>query len=141
MRTVIFTVSVVLVVGASLGAQERKPVPKDSARISIPGCTRGYVFTAVGRTADEPGNVSVPDGTHFRLNGPKKLISEIRLHEGSMIELTGLTKKGQFLPGGIAIGGGARVGQGSGVGGGMGGGQLSIDVESWRQINGSCPTH
>ena len=140
MRTLFAVVSVVLGLGlaaSALGAQELKKVPKDSARVSIPGCSRGYVFTAMRRTIDEPGSVSVPDGTHFRMNGPKKVIAEIRAHEGSLIEITGLTKKGQYLPGGVAVGGGVRVGQGTGLG--VGGGQLGIDVEGWRQLDGSCP--
>jgi len=132
----------VVLLGPRLLGQERKPVPKDSARLSIPGCTKGYIFTAGRRTADEPGSVSVPEGMHFRMNGPKKLIAEIKAQEGSMIELTGLTKRGQFEPGGVSIGGGVRVGPGS-PSGGLGSpvaGQISIDVEGWRPIDGRCPS-
>jgi hypothetical protein len=113
-------------------------------RVSIPGCTKGYIFTAGRRTVDEPGSVSVPEGMHFRMNGPKKLMSEIKAEEGSMIELTGLTKKGQYEPGGVGIGGGVRIGPGpSSPGGSLGSpvaGQLSIDVEGWRPIEGRCPS-
>src|SRR5947207_15194581 len=108
MRTV-SVIAVVAVLSAGLAAQERKPVPKDSVRVSVPGCTKGYVFTVGKRTVDEPGSVSIPEGTHYRMNGPKKLMAEIKAHEGSMIELTGLTMKGQYLPGGTPIGGGVRV--------------------------------
>jgi hypothetical protein len=135
---------VAVVLAASTGlvvAQEKKPVPKDSVRVSIPGCTKGYVFTAGRRTADEPGSVSVPEGTHFRMNGPKKLIGEIKAQEGKMIEITGVTLKGQYLPGGVAIGGGIRVSPGSGPGGSAVAGQLGIDVEGWRPIDGYCPSH
>src|SRR5882672_3357017 len=90
-------------------AQETKPVPSDSVRVSIPGCSKGYVFTAGRRTVDEPGSVSVPEGMHFRMSGPKKLIAEIKAQEGSMIEITGVTKKGQYKPDGIGIGGGVQV--------------------------------
>ena len=137
MRTLVAVIAIAAG-GVMRAQQEPKKVPKDSARVSIPGCTRGYIFTAMRRTVDEPGTVNVPDGTHFRLNGPKKVIAEIRAHEGSLIEITGLTKKGQYLAGGVDIGGGARIGQGSGIGAGVGG-QLSIDVEGWRQLDGSCP--
>src|SRR5262249_23353056 len=89
----------------SPGAQEPKPVPKDSVRVSIPGCTKGYIFPAGRRTADEPGSVDVPEGMHMRMNGPKKTIDEIKAHEGSTIVITGLMKKGQFTPGGVGIGG------------------------------------
>jgi len=134
-----------LVLSASLGAQEKKKVPDDSVRVSIPGCTKGYIFTAGRRTADEPGSVTVPEGTHYRMNGPKKLIGEIKAQEGSMIELTGITLKGQYLPGGVAIGGGVRVGPGpSPTGGGLGPSpgvsQNMIDVEGWRHIPGDCPS-
>jgi hypothetical protein len=142
MRTTTVIIAAVTLLSGPLLAQERKPVPKDSVRVSIPGCTKGYVFTAASRTVDEPGSVSVPEGTHFRMNGPKKLIAEIKAHEGSMIELTGVTKRGQYLPGGVAIGGGVRVSPGP-SGGSLGSpvaNQLSIDVEGWRPVEGACPS-
>jgi hypothetical protein len=143
MRTTSVLIALVAVLSGRLVAQEHKPVPKDSVRVSIPGCTKGYIFTAGRRTVDEPGSASVPEGTHFRMNGPKKLMAEIKAQEGSMIELTGLTKKGQYLPGGVGIGGGVRVGPGPGFGGGLGSpvaDQISIDVEGWRPIEGHCPS-
>src|SRR3954454_18521887 len=106
-------------------AQERKPVPKDSMRVSIPGCTKGYIFTAGRRTVDEPGSISVPEGLHFRMNGPKKLIAEMKAQEGSMIELTGITRKGQFKPDGVPIGGGVRVGPGPAMGGSITGSSVA----------------
>ena len=43
-------------------------------------------------------------GMHLRMSGPKELIADIKGHEGSRIEITGLMKKGQ--PGeGVSIGG------------------------------------
>jgi hypothetical protein len=144
MRSVAGSLAFVALLSGLAGAQETKPVPKDSMRVSIPGCTRGYVFTAGRRTVDEPGSVSVPEGMHFRMNGPKKLIAELKAQEGSMIEITGLTKRGQFGPDGVNVGGGVRIGPGGGYGGGIGGspvaGQASIDVEGWRPIDGHCPS-
>lgn len=147
MRTTILAVAAAsALLGGRLSAQEQKPVPKDSMRVSIPGCTKGYIFTAGRRTVDEPGSVSVPVGLHFRMNAKKAMIAEIKEHEGSMIEITGITKRGQFEPGGVAIGGGVRVGPGPmGIGGGTPGGspvggQLSIDVEGWRPVDGRCPS-
>src|SRR5436853_7086010 len=87
-----------------LAGQEKKPVPKDSVRVSIPGCSKGYVFTAGPRTPDEPGSGDVPEGMHLRMNGPKKIMAEIKAHEGSMVEITGLMKRGQYKEG-IGIGG------------------------------------
>jgi len=123
-------------------AQETKPVPKDSVRVAIPGCTKGYVFTAGPRTLEEPGNFEIREGMHLRMNGPKKLMSEIKAHEGSMIEIVGLMKKGQYNDG-VNIGGGVRVSPGptgpSGRFPSPAANQIQIDVEGWRQIDGACP--
>jgi hypothetical protein len=126
-------------------AQEKKPVPKDSVRVSIPGCTKGMIFTAAPRTQDEPGSVDIPPGMHLRMNGPKQLMTEIKGHEGEVIEIIGLMKKGQSKPDGVGIGGGVRVGPGSAPGAGSlsvgtGVSQVMIDVEGWRPIVGSCPS-
>src|SRR5689334_22273573 len=137
-----------LALAASMGvlsAQEKKPVPKNSMRVSIPGCTKGYVFTVGARTVDQPGSANVPEGMHLRMNGPKRLMSEIKAHEGSMIEITGLMKKGQYDPRGVAIGGGVRISPGPSSTGGMGPGvpasdQPQIDVEGWRPATGDCPS-
>src|SRR5882724_11026099 len=118
MRTMTVIIAAVAALSGPIAAQEPKPVPKDSVRVSIPGCTKGYIFTAGRRTVDEPGSVSVPEGMHFRMNGPKKLMAEIKAQEGSMIEITGVTKKGQYKPDGIGIGGGVRVAPGPGFTGG-----------------------
>jgi hypothetical protein len=143
MRISIVVALAAAVCGASLVAQETKPVPKDSVRVSIPGCSKGQMFTAGLRTVDEPGTVSVPEGTHLRMNGPKKMMAEIKGHEGSMIEITGLMKKGQYQPGGVAIGG-IHISPGpSSIGGSMSSSpnvsQSFIDVEGWRAIAGDCP--
>jgi hypothetical protein len=108
----IAVLTVVVALSAPPTAQEDKPVPKDSVHVLIPGCTKGYIFTAARRTADRPGSVDIPEGMHLRMNGPKKkmMMTAIRAHEGSMIEITGLMKKGQYKPGGVGIGGGVRRG-------------------------------
>jgi len=132
-----------LVLSVSLAAQEKK-VPKDSFRVTVPGCTKGMVFTAGPRTEDQPGRLDIPEGIHLRMNGPKKVIAEIRAHEGQMIQVTGLMKKGQYNQQGVAIGGGVRVIPGTG---GPAGNRPAvgteavnyIDVESWQPAPGSCP--
>jgi len=124
-----------------IGAQENKPVPKDSVRVFLPGCAKGYVFTAGRRTVETPGNFEVPEGMHLRMNGPRKMMDEIKAHEGSMIEITGLMKKGQFRDG-VALGGGVTLSPGASSGGRPSPYQTMnfIDVEGWRQVDGSCPT-
>ena len=123
-------------------AQERKPVPKDSARIIARGCSKGYIFTAGPRSAEEPGTLDIREGMHLRMNAPKKVMADIKAHEGAMIEIIGLMKKGQYLDG-VNIGGGVRVSPGSGGGGGIpnaAAGQPQIDLESWRPVPGACRT-
>jgi hypothetical protein len=125
-------------------AQEHKPLPKDSVRVFVPGCSKGRVFTAGHPTEDQTGGAAVPEGTHLRMNGPKTMMAEIKGHEGSRIEITGLIKKGQVAQPGVAIGGGVRVMPGGMSGGGLspspGGYMLAIDVEGWRSVAGECPT-
>lgn len=123
-----------------LAAQDTRPVPRDSVRIFVPGCSKGQVFTAGRRAEDQPAGSSVPPGTHLRMAGPRKLINEIRAREGTRIEITGLIKRGQDIGGtqlgGVRINGGPPV-----AGGGMptpGAGQLVIDVEGWRPLPGEC---
>jgi hypothetical protein len=145
MRTATVIAIAVAALSGPLSAQENKPVPKDSVRLFVPGCTKGYIFTAGRRTEDEPGSLVIPEGMHLRMNGPKKMMAEIKAHEGSMIEITGLTKKGQYKPGGVGIGGGVRIAPGpASTGGSLSGNpgvsQISIDVEGWRPIVGSCPS-
>ena len=144
MRTAVFIVAVAVLSG-SLVAQEQKPVPKGSVRVSIPGCTKGYIFTAGPRTVDEPGSADIPLGTHLRMNGPKKMMAEIKAHEGSMIAISGIMKKGQFNPNGVGIGGGVTMTPGPDPMGGSRPGtpianQIVIDVEAWRQVAGNCPS-
>jgi hypothetical protein len=142
MKTTALLAAAVLLT-APLGAQERKPVPKDSVRVFVPGCSKGMIFTAGARTEDSPG-APVPEGMHLRMSGPKETIAEIKAHEGSRIEITGLMKKGQ-LGEGVSIGGGVRISPGpSGPSGSMrpspGGSQNVIDVEGWRSVPGECPS-
>ncbi|MGE5243174.1 MAG: hypothetical protein ACM3SQ_02975 [Betaproteobacteria bacterium] len=142
MRTTVVMTVAIAVLSGSLLAQENKPVPKNSVRVSVPGCTRGYIFTVGSRSANEAGsNFEIPKGMHLRMNGPRKMMAEIKAHEGSMIQITGLMKKGQFRTDGVGIGGGVRIGAGPADGRlGMGGGQTYIDVEGWHPIDGSCPS-
>jgi len=141
MKTTVFLIAAVVLTGP-LGAQERKPVPKDSIRVFVPGCSKGMIFTAGARTEDAPG-AAVPEGMHLRMSGPKELIADIKGHEGSRIEITGLMKKSQ--PGeGVNIGGVHVSPAPSGPSGNMrpspGVSQNVIDVEGWRTIPGECPS-
>lgn len=145
---VILLVAVAVMSASALQAQERK-IPKDSERISIPGCAKDRTFIVAEAPEHEPVRSDVEAGRRFRLSGPKKLLNEIKVHEGSMVEVTGLVRTSQLSgPGGVAIAGG-RIR----IGGAMPQGsiysdprrdplynQIVIDVESWRQLPDPCPT-
>ena len=82
---------------------------------------------------------------HMRMNAPKKMMAEIKAHEGTLIEITGLMKKGQYGPSGIGLGGGVRITPGQNPQSGtlsMGAPatQVVIDVEGWRPVAGECST-
>jgi hypothetical protein len=143
----ITTLCLVVAIASVVQAQEKK-VPKDSMRVTVNGCTKGNVFTAGPRTEDQVGRADIPEGIHLRMNAPKKLMTEIKAHEGQMVKVTGLMKKGQYNEQGIPVGGGVRVTPGYGNGGvSVGAGRPSpyvgsanyIDVESWQPAEGSCP--
>jgi hypothetical protein len=136
------TVVLAAAVAAPLSGQQEKPVPKDSVRISIPGCAKGVVFT-VRESPEHESRSSVEPGRRFRLAGKKELLKEIREREGTMIEVTGLVLKGQIDQTGVAIGGNVRISPGptpgSGVGTNPNYSQNILDVEGWRQLAGDCP--
>jgi hypothetical protein len=82
------------------------------------------------------------------MSGPKALMADIKGQEGSMIEITGIVKKGQIIEDGVGLGGGVRVRPGTGnpsspMGGSIASansGYVTIDVEGWRRIPGECRT-
>lgn len=145
MKHALLVLVVVALSAGAAAAQDRKP-PDDSTRISVPGCARGRTFT-VGRTPEhEPIRSAVEPGRRLRLAGKKALMNEIKKHEGSMIEITGLIRKSQLAgPGGVTVGG-VRIGGGPPVAGAGSPvyndpryNQTVIDVESWRPLAEPCP--
>ena len=139
--TIVLTL--VAVSGSWLIAQETKPVPKDSVRVSIPGCAKGAAFTTVRPSADQPGTYDVPAGMHMHMNGAKPLMSAIKAHQEAMIEITGTVRRDDLRPDGINVKG-VRISPGPSPSSGSSPGvpiapQIQIDVESWRQIAGTCP--
>ena len=132
---------VAAVAGAALKAQEEKPVPKGSRRIAVTGCSKDYIFTAGGRPAEDTRSSPVPEGAHLRMNGPKELIAQIKAREGTVLELTGLVKEGQYIESGSRIRmRPANPGSGTGNPIGRSTPQVFIDVEGWRAVGGECPS-
>jgi hypothetical protein len=114
-------------------------------RLSISGCARGRVFTVDRNPEHEVGSTVIEYGTKARLEGPKKLLEEIKARERSMIEITGLMKLSDAQQPGIGLAGGrVRIAPATPLGRGVprdpGPQPPVIDVESWRLINASCPS-
>lgn len=140
-------IALVIASGHLLDAQEREP-PKDSSRITMRGCAKGRVFIVGPRSEREPVRSDVSPGRRFLLSGPRTLLSDIKVRERTMVEVTGLVRKSQLSgPGGISIAGGRiRIGGAapqdptrSGPGRDPAADQAVIDVESWRSLPDSCP--
>jgi len=141
--------ALILAAFVGVSAQEtEKKVPKDSTRISIPGCSRGSAFVVTASPEAERTSTEIATGRRFRLTGQKSLLNEIKAHEGTIIEVTGIIKKSDLSgPGAISLGGGrVRIGGGSPqapVGGVVGNapqsGNAILDVEGWRPLGESCP--
>lgn len=142
MRNVIgLAAAISCVVGVAI-AQER-PVPRDSARISIPGCATGTRFIVGRAPSHEPVRADIEPGRRFRLNGPRKLIGDIRKVEGTMIEVTGLVRQADLAPPpGVTVGG-ARITPGPQPGSGARANSGTVDpvmdVESFRPLGEPCP--
>ena len=112
-------------------------MPKDSMRLSISGCARGRVFTVDRNPEHEVASPTIEYGTKVRLEGQKKLFDEIKAHERSMIEITGLMKLSDTAQPGVGLAGGrVRIGHAEGgrVAGpvGAGGGAARAAAARWH---------
>jgi hypothetical protein len=139
-RLVLVLIGAAMVAGVA--AQERE-VPKDSVRITVPGCARGRLFTVGPREENEPIRSDVPPGRRFRLAGKKDVLREVEEHESSQVRLTGLIRKSDVYPPGAKIGG-VIVGPGPSptdprAARSSGYNEAVFDVESWEPMPGSCP--
>ena len=114
-------------------------------RLSISGCARGRVFTVDRNPEHEVPSPTIAYGTKVRLEGPKKLLEEIKANERSMVELTGLMKLSDTTQPGVGLAGGrVRIAPAMPMGRGVGGRDPGpqppvVDIESWRLLNASCP--
>ena len=135
----VMTVSVGL-----LNAQE-KAVPKDSVRLTIPGCAYDRLFIVDSSPEHEMPRSDIKPGRRLRLSGPKKMLEEIKSRQSDMVELTGLMRKSDLIEQGVGLAGGSvRIMPGRSPVGATGGPdstvtQAVIDLESWRPLNVTCP--
>jgi len=142
--------AIVLLASATLVMAQEREVPKDSTRITIPGCVKGRTFTVAAREGHDPVSAELLPGRRFRLSGKKEFLKDIEAREGMMVEVTGLVRKAELAgPGGLSTGGGrVRIGGGAPqaqVGGGpsrtlLGGTTDAVlDIEGWNGLPESCP--
>ena len=133
---------------ALAGAQEQAKVPKDSARIAIPGCARDRVFIVSDAPGHEPVGTRLEPGRRFRLAGKKDVLEDIRLREGTMVEVTELVRKADLEgPSGMRLfGGRVRIGGAqpqaplSDVQRNSSYAEVVLDVESYRMLTDACPS-
>jgi hypothetical protein len=139
--------ALLLSIGISLAAQEERPIPKDSVRVSIPGCSKGSAFVVTESPEGERTSIEIQTGRRFRLTGKKQLLDEIKTREGYMIEVTGIIRRNDLKgPGGITLGGGrVRIGGGPPVASGADptrapqSANAILDVEGFRPLGEPCP--
>ena len=141
------TVAVALFSGSLLVAQEgEKKVPKDSVRVTIQGCAKGRTFTVGPKSEHGSANLDITPGRHFRLNGDKKLLEQIKHNEDKMVEITGLIRKADLNPPqGLTVAGGrVKIGGAdprTGVGPVISSApvdQAGFDLESTRPLPDRC---
>ena len=130
---------------AAAGAQEAPDVPKDSALVSINGCAKDGRFIVGERREDQPGTLEIQPGRRFRLNGPKKLLSDIKAHQRVAMQVTGLIRKADLTPQGVSVlGGRVRIGGAvprdpiSDPARDPAYNQSILDVRSWKALTGDC---
>ena len=137
-----------LLSSAFLAGQEQAKVPKDSARIAIPGCSRDRVFIVADAPNHEPIGTRLEPGRRFRLAGKRELLDAIKAREGTMVEVTGLVRKADLeRSGGVRLfGGRVRIGGAqpqaplSDVQRNSTYAEVVLDVESYRMLTESCPS-
>jgi hypothetical protein len=135
----------VVVLSAGVALAQEKPVPKDSTRLTVPGCAYDRLFLVDISPEHEMSRTDLKPGRRLRLSGPKKLLEEIKARQGDMVELTGLMRKSDLVEQGVGLAGGkVRIMPGRSPVGATGGPdsgvtQAVIDVESWRLLNATCP--
>ncbi|MBI3050059.1 MAG: hypothetical protein HYY76_17305 [Acidobacteria bacterium] len=138
----VLVVLLILLAPTPAAAQER-PVPSDSARITIPGCARDRAFVVMEPGGHEISASGIQPGRRFRLSGPRQVLADIRKREGTMVEITGLVRKSDLAgPGGLRIfGGRVRIGGAlprDAVRDPMYN-QVVIDVEAFQLLPDPCP--
>lgn len=133
-----------VMLSSALAPAQEKPVPKDSTRLSVPGCAYDRLFIVDISPENEMPRSDMKPGRRLRLQGPKKLLEEIKVRKGDMVEITGLVRNSDLIEQGVSLAGGkvrvmGRSPVGANVAQDPGVSQSVIDLESWRLLNATCP--
>jgi hypothetical protein len=132
---------------AAVAAAQETKVPDDSQLVSLNGCAKNGNFIVGERREDQPGSLEIEPGRRFRLEGPKKLLNDIKLHQRTAMQVSGLIRKvdangpqGVSVMGGRVRIGGARVPQDpiSNPARDPAYNQAVMDVRSWKALTGDC---
>jgi hypothetical protein len=112
----------------------------------ISGCARGRVFTVHHDPSHESRGYRLEEGMKLRLEGAKQVLNDIKAHEGSMIEITGLMKQSDTVQPGVGVAGGRIritpvMPSGRSAPRDPGPPTPIVDVESYQLLNSSCPRH
>ena len=128
-----------------VAAQDVPNVPKDSTLVVLNGCAKDGKFLVGERREDQPGTLDIQPGRRFRLNGPKALLKDIKAHQRSAVQVTGLIRKADVTPQGIGVlGGRVRIGGAvprdtiSDPARDPAYNQSVLDVKSWQPLTGDC---
>ena len=148
MKVVITAALVAGTLGVAAAAQDRQEpeIPKDSTLVSINGCAKNGNFIVGERREDQPGTLEIQPGRRFRLNGPKKLLNEIKAHQREAMQVTGLIRKADVTPpqgigvlgGRVRIGGSVPQDPVSNPARDPAYNQVTLDVRSWMPLAGDC---
>jgi hypothetical protein len=132
---------------AAVAAAQETKVPDDSQLVSLNGCAKNGNFIVGERREDQPGSLEIEPGRRFRLEGPKKLLNDIKLHQRTAMQVSGLIRKvdvngpqGVSVMGGRVRIGGARVPQDpiSNPARDPAYNQPVMDVRSWKALTADC---
>ena len=138
----------VFIASGSLIPQEGRKIPDHSLLVTLQGCATNRTFIVGPRSEHAPSSLEIAPGRRFRLNGPKKVLEEIKRGEDRMVAVTGLIRKADLAkPGGIGLAGGRiRIGGGdprAPVGSNPANqpayNQAVMDVESSQPLPEPCP--
>jgi len=129
-----------------LAAQDVPDVPKDSFLVTLNGCAKNGSFVVGERREDQPGTLDIKPGRRFRLKGDKVMLNDIKSHQRTVVQVTGLIRQADVnAPGVGLLGGRVRIGGATvpqdpiaNPARNPTSNQPVLDVRSWKSMSGDC---